>query len=95
MPVVGGVEACEASHGSKWRKHLSPAQSKLFSRNKLVVEAMKSKSNAESKPMEMVVEEWEEVFKQAKKSIAKMVTILQESGAIPKKKARGKAACSN
>ena len=87
----------EERFGSKWRKGFSSSEKKHFSRTKQVVEAVFSAAEAKSAregtamDCEAILDEFDLIFQEeAKKSLSKMVSLLQERGSVPKLKARGK-----
>jgi hypothetical protein len=91
IPVPGGIAALEASHKAKWRNHFSGNEVKTFSRVKIIITGIDAMQYRTQHTIDLVIEELDLVFqKEAKKSVAQMVVIVQNMGLVQKKKARGK-----
>jgi hypothetical protein len=96
LPVPGGIAALEANHKAKWRNHFSGHEIKNFSRVKMVVTGIDEMQRRTQRPIDSVIDELDLVFKEeAKKSVAKMVIIVQKRGLVDKKKSRGKTKLIN
>ena len=91
-PVVGGISAMERQHKSKWRKHFSPSEKKYFSRSQIVIRAINTTCDECDEPFEETIGSFEVACEvDAKFSIAKKATIVQNLGLVTRKKSRGKA----
>lgn len=105
QPIVGGVERCDELFGSKWRQHFCQSEVRRFSRLKLVATGMcnvfqtvheAAEEGRIAKTVDDAFEELELVFVEKKTSLQHMVTWLQESGFLEKKRPRGtKRSASN
>lgn len=90
IPMEGGIEAMEMTHKAKWRRHWSSSEVKHYSRTKMVIIGLRKKEKDEKKEMDVVIEEFEARFQENGRSIAKMASLMQEMGFVPKQKARGR-----
>jgi hypothetical protein len=81
----GGVAGRNKTYGSKWRQHINRQH---YSRVKRIVEAIDVERERTGNDWTVVVEALEPMFMAAKKSIANMVTKLQQEGRVPRHKKR-------
>ncbi len=90
-PVVGGIAALETRYKSKWRNHFSASEKKLFSRSQMVIRGILTTVENTDETLDTVINSFELPYEvDAKMSMAKMATIVQEYGLVTKKKPRGK-----
>jgi hypothetical protein len=90
-PVVGGIAAIETLYKSKWRTHFSSSEKKHFSRSQIVMRAIQTTCDGCDEPFEETIGSFEVSYEvDAKFSIAKMATIVQNLGLVTRKKSRGK-----
>jgi hypothetical protein len=90
-PVVGGIAAIEIRCKSKWRNHFSASEKKHFSRSQMVIRAILRTVEETDGTLSTVIELFERAYEEeAKLSMAKMATIVQNHGLVTKKKSRGK-----
>ena len=89
VPVPSGL-AMEANK-KKWRKHFSAAETKHFSRIRMIVKGIDAQAEATGKEAGDIIDEWELLFRiEAKKTISKMATLVQRMGLVVKKGSRGR-----
>ena len=88
-PVVGGIAAIETLYKSKWRTHFSASEKKYFSRSQIVIRAINTTCDECDEPFEETIGSFEVAYEvDAKFSIAKMATIVQNLGLVTRKKSR-------
>ena len=90
-PMVGGISAIETLKKSKWRIHFSSSEKKQFSRSQIVIRAIIMTIEDSDETLESAINTFEVTYEaDAKYSIAKMATIVQNLGLVTRKKARGR-----
>mmetsp|Transcript_27976 Transcript_27976/g.65668 ORF Transcript_27976/g.65668 Transcript_27976/m.65668 type:complete len:97 (-) Transcript_27976:46-336(-) len=73
----GGIENLEKD-SRQWRKHLSPAEQKHFSRVKGIIEFVKGRIAA-GVPVEAILEEGDELMKTKTKSISALANHVRKA----------------
>jgi hypothetical protein len=90
-PVVGGIAALETRYKSKWRNHFSASEKKHLSRSQMVIRGILTTVENTDETLDTVINSFKLPYEvDAKLSMAKMATIVQEHGLMTKKKSRGK-----
>lgn len=90
-PVAGGIAVIETLYKSKWRKHFSGSEKKHFSRSQIVVRAINKTYATTEETIESTIVSFDVTYEEeAKFSMAKMASIVQNLGLVNKKKSRGK-----
>ena len=90
VPIPGGIAMMEANK-KKWRRHFSGAETKHFSRIRMIVKGIDAQAEATGKDAGDILDEWDLLFRiEAKKSISKMATLIQRMGLVDKKGSRGR-----
>ena len=92
FPMPGGLQATEKLFKTKWRKHFSSANTRLFNRLKMVMTALQTTIDKSEMPKEEILHIWENKYEEeAKRNIGKFIEILQKEEVIPKGKPRGRS----
>lgn len=87
-PIAGGVAALEELHGAKWREK---NMQQRVSRQGRICLAIKKKSEAESKSIELVCNEWDRKYAvELNKNMRSFVQFLQQENWIPIHSRRGR-----
>ena len=71
--------------GKEWRKHFSAADSRFFSRMTQVVEAVDQKVKEEKKKVTDVLDEFDTMFVEERRSFSPFVESLQAMGLVPRR----------
>ena len=84
VSVEGGLFGLEKG-GKEWRKHFSPADSRYFSRMTQVVEAVDRKAKEEKEKVTDVLDEFDTMSVEKRRSFLPFVKALQAMGLVPKR----------
>ncbi|CAJ1939131.1 unnamed protein product [Cylindrotheca closterium] len=90
LPIAGGVAALEELHGAKWRNTRTNIQQRVSRQGKICL-GIKKKSEAESKSIDSVCNEWNRKYAmELNKNMRRFVEFLQEENWIPVPTRRGR-----
>jgi hypothetical protein len=81
IPIQGGVAAAKAKFRTCWRHDYKAAEITYLNRVTRIVKALNMVVE-EGRPMEMVLEDFDGIFKEEQLSISPMVVALQTRGII-------------
>ena len=90
VPIAGGVAALEELHGAKWRKTKTRMQQRVSRQGRICL-GIEKKSEAESKSIDSVCNEWNRKYAtEFNKNMRRFVQYLQDENWIPVHARRGR-----
>lgn len=90
-PIPGGFAKLEELHKAKWRGHFDPAQKRHFSKIKSIIGGLRKKMDETDANDSTVLAEYDQRFqKDFKKSVGRLLALLQEEGLVKTQKSQGR-----